>query len=385
MNIKKISYIVSALFILMGFMAVHVQNSFAQTPTPVGTTPKPVGSTPTAVATTSTPSSTVSFAMLGQTDVVMQGPLDIQSFSFNIPADWQLADGAQLHLNYSIFGGSYGTGANAAAPAASGYINVSLNSKPIGTIVAGQNGDGSVDFTIPALDWVTTDPTSPTKSLQFYLQTGIECRPTTNQINNEANLGQSVLVRSTSYFTLPYKVAPIATDLRMLPYPIYQDTFIPDKAVLVVPDNPSEAELQAAFTASAALGRLTNGKLSLDFTTTGKLTPAQLADSHVIYVGKASSFSQLTAYPWPAPFQGQSFSGPQLGADDGILQEIASPKDPSRVWLLVSGQSDAAVVKASEALGSGVIRVGSQPNFAVITNAQQLAAGYIQRDRSVVC
>jgi len=348
MNTNKLFRLISVAFILIGFTATQVQVGYAQ-------------------AT----SSTVSFTMLGQTDVVLRGPLDVQSFSFNIPADWQLIEGSQLHLDYSISGGN--TTANASLASAPGYITVYLNSKPIGTIVASQNGEGSVDFTIPVLDWATTDPTSPTKSLEFYLETGYECRPTTYQANNETAAGQSILIRSTSYFTLPYNIAPITTDLRSLPYPLYQNTFIPDQAVLAVPDNPSQAELQAAFTASAALGRLTNGKLNLGFTTISKLNPAQLADSHVIYVGKASSFAQLATYSWPMKIQGQGFSGGQIAADDGVVEEIASPQDPNRVWLLVSGQSDAAVIKASQALASGQIRVGSQSNLAVITSTQETA------------
>ena len=312
----------------------------------------------------------VTFTLLGQKEISLQGPLDVQSFSFNLPADWELQDGGQLHINYNTF---FSDNANSVAGSnvvtVAGYIQVTLNNSPVGTIVLDTRGENSVDLPISLSAWTLTDPLNVTRSLQFYLRTAEQCHPTSN-VNPNPQAGLSVIIRPSSYFLLPHSPAAIVTDLRRLPYPIYQDSFIPDKAVLVMPDNPSEAELQAAFTASAAFGRLSGGKLALGTTTVGKLDPARLADSDIIFVGKPAAFPQLSQATWAAPISGQGFSASQINADDGILQSSVSPQNPAKIWLLVSGQDDAGVVKAAQALASGQIRTNQTSNLSIISGTQ---------------
>ncbi|MBI3739648.1 MAG: cellulose biosynthesis cyclic di-GMP-binding regulatory protein BcsB [Chloroflexi bacterium] len=314
----------------------------------------------------------VSFSQLSQKEIVLQGPLDIQSFAFNLPADWEIIDGSQLHVNYNAFFND--TAASAANPngiTVAGYIQVTLNDVPVGTIVLDNRGENSIDLPIPNIAWATSDPKKTTRSLQFYLKTAEECHPTSGYVTNPQT-GLSVIVRSSSYFLLPHRQAPIVTDLRRLPYPIYQDSFLPDAAVLVMPDNPTEAELQAVLTTSAVFGRMTGNLLTLKTVAVSRLDSASLTDSHLIFVGKPSSFPQLSQATWPAPINGDGFSNPQLGAEDGILQVAVSPLNPARIWLLVSGQSDAGIVKAAQALGSGEIRADQQPNLSIVSATQSL-------------
>lgn len=315
----------------------------------------------------------VSFSQLTQREVTLQGPLDIQSFAFNLPADWEILDGSQLRVNYNAFFND--TAASAANPngvTVAGYIQVTLNDVPIGTIVLDRRGENSIDLPIPTSAWATPDPQKRTRSLQFFLKSAEQCNRT-NAYAANPQVGLSVIVRSSSYFVLPRRQAPIATDLRRLPYPIFQDSFLPDTATLVMPDNPTEPELQAALTTSAALGRMTGNRLGLKTVAASKLDSSSLTDSHLIFVGKPSSFPQLPQATWPAPINGDAFSNPQVGAEDGVLQMAISPLNPARVWLMVSGQNDAGVAKAAQTLASGVIRVEQQPGLSVISATQPVA------------
>ena len=56
-----------------------------------------------AKAQTATPEDQVSFSLLGQDEISLQGPVDSKSFSFRLPADWEMLAGGQLHLEYSAF------------------------------------------------------------------------------------------------------------------------------------------------------------------------------------------------------------------------------------------------------------------------------------------
>lgn len=82
----------------------------------------------------------------------------------------------------------------------------------------------------------------------------------------DCNLPQktTVVIRSSSFISLPHTVIPLVTNLSLLPSPIYQRyAFQIDPAVLVVPTNPTKDEIKAAMSIQAGFGRLTSGALVL--------------------------------------------------------------------------------------------------------------------------
>jgi cellulose synthase operon protein B len=64
--------------------------------------------------------------------------------------------------------------------------------------------------------------------------------------------------------------------------------------------------------------------------------------------------------------QGLSAAGSQ--PDDGFIQMAVSPWNPARVVLYAGGNTDAGVVKAAQAVSTGLIQPGSQPNLAIISD-----------------
>lgn len=56
--------------------------------------------------------------------------------------------------------------------------------------------------------------------------------------------------------------------------------------------------------------------------------------------------------------------------DDGVIQLINSPWNPAKVVLLVGGNTDVGVVKAAQAVSTGVIRPEAVPNLSFVESVQ---------------
>jgi hypothetical protein len=63
--------------------------------------------------------------------------------------------------------------------------------------------------------------------------------------------------------------------------------------------------------------------------------------------------------------------------DAGVIQLVNSPWSASNVVVLVSGNSDAGVIKAAQAVSTGVIRPHRFPNLAVVENVQPPQANQV--------
>lgn len=315
----------------------------------------------------------VSFALLNVGERTMRGPFDGTQIDFALPADWQLTGGGELHLNFATYLPSWSkqAGGTPTPRSVGGLLNVSFNNILIGTLQLGKDGETSVTLPISSTAWLTATLDNPDarQALNFELNTNEPCgtEPTT------------VIVHPSSYFLLPHRnIAPV-TDLKRLPYPIVQRSFSPDTAVLVMPDRPTVGELQGVLTLAAGLGRMSSGNLNLTYTTAAGLNDNLVKSGHLIFVGKPSSLPQLPQTTLPAPISGQTFSNAEILADDGVLQMAVSPWNAAKVMLLVSGQSDAGVIKASQAAVGGLIRTNNQGNLAIVAQVQsnpaQLVSG----------
>ncbi len=103
----------------------------------------------------------------------------------------------------------------------------------------------------------------------------------------------SVVVEPASRLLLPHRVLSPATDLRYLPRPLYQNSFLPDTATVVVPDAPAPEELQAALIIAAGLGRMSDDNLLLSLLPVSQLSAAERSSTHLIFVGQATALPPL--------------------------------------------------------------------------------------------
>lgn len=314
----------------------------------------------------------ITFAALDVPEQQLRGPFDSTYVDFSLPASWDVRDGAELQLSFNtFFAGSSGAGAaqggtDETVPAESGgrmfggTLEVHLNDVLQKTVLLDEMGERSL--TIPLALEALQEPLSGERHiLKIVLDTDEQC-----------GLEQftSLVIRANSHLLLPHRIVPPPTDLARLPYPIYQHSFRPDAATIVVPDAPTASELQAALTIATSLGRMTDSEFELDLHPLEALTDSQREQTHLIFVGKPTAFPLLADLELPAPISAAGFNIPGATDDDGVIQMVVSPWNATKVLLIAGGASDAAVVKAAQAVSSGALRTGEQPNLAVVAAIQ---------------
>lgn len=308
----------------------------------------------------------VTWQMLNISETTLTGPYDSFYFAIGLPADWKIASGARLVLNKAI---AVSTGITlAATPGVTGAANttvgggtltITFNNTTLAVLPLSSLGESQQVVDIP-ISAFATNRTDGRHVIGFILNAGFSCN-TFEQV--------SVILRNTSFFKLPHETVDPVTDLVNFPRPIFMNSFVPDSALLVLPDAPTVAELQSALSVSAGLGNLTNAstQFSLDMTTLGKLTAEQKAANHIIFVGNASSVEKLGALNLPLPLSGGKFDF--TGEDPrtvGSVQMVVSPWSRSHVVMVVSGNEDEGTIKAGQAVSSGVFRANTSPNLALV-------------------
>ena len=308
---------------------------------------------------------TVNFNLLGQPDTLMQGPYSTFRLRFGLPANWAFQGGATLQL---ILTSNLVTDASTSISAGQSIgasMNITLNKNVIATIPLVQGAD--VVYKVPiSASALASSADDGRHELVLFLDASVDC--------DNALRHTTVIVSSASYFDLPYEEQSPVTDLKLLPRPIFQrDSVYPVDAFLVVPDAPSAQELEAALIVSAGFGRMTGGRQSISLVPTSELTEEIRTSSNIILVGKASALPQLKDLTLPAPLNNNTFSVEGMQPDDGILQMAVSPWNAGRTILVVSGNSDLGLKKAAQALSTGSLQTGLDPNLAVIAEVTSVS------------
>jgi hypothetical protein len=298
---------------------------------------------------------TITFFQLGESEIELNGPYDSQNIFFGLPAEWKPTGGGELNLLMSVSFNANAAGADAAQNYG-GSLTVTLNNYTLAILPVNQTGEISQTVQIPAYALISKR-TDGRNELILALDSGIDCNVNQNLL---------VIVHSSSQFTLPHVLVPPDTSLVNFPRPIYQDTLYQDSALIIIPDKPTASEMQGALTVSAGLSNLTGSKLLMDLTTLGQLTAEQKAAGNLILVGKAASLPLIAQLPMPITVTGGQFKLEAGGEDDGVVAMVNSPWNISRVVLVVSGNTDAGVIKAAQAVSTGLLRPNTSPNLSVV-------------------
>src|SRR5215216_6158543 len=352
----RIVYLLLVLLLVLGMLSSLSTQASAQTVSPT--------QTPTGMLTTVTPlpsTNTIYLFELDQNDIQLTGPYDLTSLVFDLPADWKLTGSAELNLNLTIALSLFadapttlqfsGTGGN---------LIVEFNRQVVGSFPLNQNGETTLQILVPLED-LQPVRSDGRQELVFILDSGFSCL---------VNQQMTVIVHNSSSMTFPHENVLPDTSLARFPFPIYQASIYPDSALIAIPDQPTAEELQSALIVAAGLGRLTGLNLLLDLTSISKISPEVAANNHVVLVGKTASLPLIDQLELPLSLEGEKFQTSGGDENDGIIQMVHSPWTPQRVVLLVSGNTDAAVVKAAQAVSTGVLRSNTAPNLSVIQQVQ---------------
>lgn len=368
------------MLLSLGFGNLSPIASYAQAQLQATATPLPKGGQPTAtpLVPTSTPVPTlvptqtpapaivptilpsgnnIPFSSLIQRDILLYGPFDAQNFSFDVPSEWELQQGARLQLNLSVF--IPGSEAAVLSQSYAGSLLVYFNDQLLGQVALTRPGDlvATLDMPVEALKSVQRDGRHQI-ALEF--DSGLSCI---------TNLQMNVLVRASSLVILPHAIRILPTDLGLLPRPIIQRSFIPDGVLVVVPDQPSAAELQGAMAVSAGLGRMSNGRALVSLLSLGQLTDDLRKSNHIVMLAKPEVIPTIGA-SISIPDISSVAGTPAANADDGIVHMLVSPWNSARAVLLISGTSDAGIIKAAQAVSAGQVRATQRPDLAIVSEVR---------------
>ena len=300
---------------------------------------------------------TFSFQNLGYSEKLLTGPFDSTNLFFSLPANVKLAPGSSVFLKYALAwsGGSTDVPSNAGV---SGTLLVYFNDELIDTIILSSDSPLEREITIPEVALNAVDRDGRYR-LRLFLNADVNCKYN--------NVHTTLLVSQNSLFNFQYApVAPV-TDLTLLPRPIYQpDSILPNSALVVIPDKPEAFELQAALTAIAGLGSITNGQLNVGLVTNSKLTPDLAASNQLIFVGMAKNLPILQIVNFPIAISPSGAALDKAHNADGVVEIGLSPWSQANIVLYVGGNTQEAVIKASQAFSTGDIIAVEKPDVSLI-------------------
>ena len=293
----------------------------------------------------------ITFEQVGFTRETLQGQFDLIDLFLTIPANWRLVPGAQIELDVNVFIEQVNLDST---DQFGGSLEIYFEDTLLDTVILNRSGPQTLTLPIPDNALEDLENTS-----RYHLQLILDGRGTCD--SNPETI-TTITVQPTSRFVLPHEdIVPII-DLQQLPRPIYQRSFLPDTALLLMPDDPTALELQAATRVAAAFGKLTSGNLMLFPLPIGHLTPELRDSQHLIAVGDSAKFDLLSEVPFVSP----AASSLSFTEDDGLLQMAISPWNPEKIILYIGGESEEGMNKAAQALSSGYVRAGGRAETAVV-------------------
>ncbi|MBI3169150.1 MAG: cellulose biosynthesis cyclic di-GMP-binding regulatory protein BcsB [Chloroflexi bacterium] len=314
---------------------------------------------------------TFTFGDFGLDEITLRGPFATAGYYYDLPMTWKMKPDAVLRFALDVFYTDAFTDTQRNVTSAyGGTLLVQYNYTTIGAIDLNREGRYEVDLPI-SVDILNQLGSNKNQSIQLILDSGINC---------DVNFRTTVVVRTDSQLFLPHILIDPPIDLRALPSPFYQNSFNQDVALVVLPEQPSTAELQSALSVVAGFGRMTFGRLLISVAPINKIPPDILASANLIFVGKANSLPILKNAHLPAPILNGAFSVKEAVAGSGIIQSAVSPWNKTKVIMVVGGNDDAGVTNAGRALSTGTLQVGVDSALSVVSDVQLIVPQFNPTD-----
>lgn len=262
----------------------------------------------------------------------LEGIYDETRLRFTRPRNWTVGS-VKLLLRFRHSAALYATRSN---------LNILINDTSI----------GSVPLNLPQGEIGDTVLDVPVGILQDYNELTITTlqnnSPTCTQDALDPSLWTEILPDSKLVFD--FEPQPVALDFNQYPYPIFDDLSLTSNQVAYLqPEAVDDAWLSAAAQFQAALGRFAEFRpLDSRVTTELAIQPGE----RLVIVGTPATQPALADLDLPLEIvEGQLVdeNGAPLPDETGALMLTTTPES-ERIALVVTGNSDAAVVKAARFL-----------------------------------
>ncbi len=167
------------------------------------------------------------------------------------------------------------------------------------------------------------------------------------------NPGLWTLLEKESVLDVNYDEKRIVPDLAHFPSDYANPDLLHSKAkervhaVIIVPSEPTPTELEAYGALATLFGQeIGLGLGEFRVMTRDKIDPAFLKDRHIVLVGGLEFIKEFTGGQWQLPVP----TGEIAETEAGQLMEFASPFNPHRRLLVVTGRNDASMRLVAEHL-----------------------------------
>lgn len=308
-----------------------------------------------------------SFEDLAAAEINLLSPLSVSRLLFSVPPNWKLTSGV-FNIQYDVLltgsdiariqngGGVFG-----------GNLFIKFNDEIVAVLPVNASGSYSqtVELSAAAFNLIREDGRN---IVTFTFDSQVSC---------VYDISAIVTIKTASFFDLAYGSASPTLNLSRLPAPFYlENSIIPDGARVVVPDDASAQELQAAMNVMAGFGSMIADTYDLELVSLGNLSEVDRSKYHLVFVGLPEKLGVLEEVTFKMPLAGGKFAGlPEDATADGILEMALSPWNPMKAVLLVSGTTPEALFKAAYAISSARVLVFEDPMLATVSNVQLLSQG----------
>ncbi len=300
---------------------------------------------------------TYTFQDLGilSSDDSFKGINTIKEYGFQWPSAWEPQTGSTLTLVFS----------HAKALSEKSSIAVEVNGTRIAsTGLTSANSDlGELKVEIPSELWV--EGYNRVRLVLYLGYEGFDC----------LNLDEDLLwftVHDSSYFTFQYRMKDAAPVLNKFPLPFVSNSgILENRVTFVLPDIPTSAEINAAALVSAKLGQFASWRtVNLNFATeTDAMANPGSLEGNIILVGRADQLAILNDLQAPWVWENGKLkekNGSAYPGNTGILWSGQFFADAKQSILVVTGDTDSAIVEAARALTRDSILEQLPDNLALI-------------------
>lgn len=301
------------------------------------------------------------FAQLGETNrnVVGLGIIDTYYF-LRHPPGVILGDNAQLMLHVAF---------SPALKTQNAYTEVYLNDIYVGAVEATRvGGDAWVALDLPAqaLNQLKRSGTSREIELKLSVANLLpvnNCEP----VNADSSWTK---IYADSFWQFSYQPVGLP-DLHVFPYPfIGLDNETPVR--VVIPENPTSAELQTTLSLAAWLGNRAIQDWTVDVVQNTAVSPEILANHQLILLGTTSNNPALQQIADTAEIRlpgdvYQMYNAPQVG----FFHTMTSPWDDNMTALAIYGQSQVGFQTAAQAFYERGWLVSEPGSLAIVRHEQE--------------